>query len=210
MKNIKISNEAIVWVVVAVGIGVGIWLLLVSPSAEWGGSVPVASSTPQMGTTSAPVAAAPDALAPVRSAPVKKPSAPSVTLPAKVVGNNSIPYLLGLKEPFICTIETTNLSVRRSGTMYVADGKMRVDFSGYANGLFTKTSMIDDGKYLYVWADGASTGLKLLAASSASGSAIASHGGIDLATPFTFACASWATDARVFAPPTSVSFSNNP
>ena len=36
----------------------------------------------------------------------------------------------------------------------------------------------------------------------------AARGGLDLGTPFAFACNPWTVDASVFAPPASVSFSN--
>ncbi len=84
--------------------------------------------------------------------------------------------------------------------MYVADGEMRVNFA--------HTSMIDDGAYFYAWTDGASQGLKLLAASSASGSAIAANGGFDPASNISFACNPWTANMSVFVPPASISFSN--
>ena len=85
---------------------------------------------------------------------------------------------------------------------------MRGNFTSTINGILTNTSMIHDGEYLYAWTSGASKGLKLPAASSVSGSAIASNGGFDLSTDLSFACNPWTENTSVFTPPASISFSN--
>ncbi len=121
---------------------------------------------------------------------------------ARIVGVTTISYLFGLKQSLVCSIKTVGTPLERSGTMYIANGEMRA--------YLTSTSMLDDGTYLYAWTDGASKGLKLLAASYVSGSTIATNGGFDLATTLAFACNSWAENTNVFIPPASVSFSNIP
>jgi hypothetical protein len=106
-------------------------------------------------------------------------------------------YLVSLKQPLVCTVKST-AGYARSGTMYVADGKIRANFTG--------SSMINDGTHLFAWMTGAIKGIELLTSSSASGSAIATNGGIDPATDISFACNPWTVDASVFSPPSSVSF----
>ncbi|MDE1944624.1 MAG: hypothetical protein KGH97_04000 [Patescibacteria group bacterium] len=118
-----------------------------------------------------------------------------------MVGVTPVSYLLGLKDSLVCSIKTTGSSAQRSGTLYVADGELRADLTG--------ATMISDGAYLYEWQKGATKGLKLPATSSVAGSAIAANGGFDLATPLSFACNPWTTDASFFTPPDSVSFSNS-
>ena len=146
-----------------------------------------------------PVAATSTPKAAVKS-PTKTAStpAPVPTKPtAKTAGIASLSFLLGLKQPLICSVKTMS-GPARSGTAYVAMGMARANF--------TSSSMIDDGTYLYAWTNGAATGLKLLAASSVSGSAIASNGGVDLATNLSFSCNPWITDTSFFVQPSSVSF----
>lgn len=206
MGNLKLSKEALVWIVVAIGIVIGIWALVSAPSEEWGTHSPVATSTPATATSTTAEAPA-KATVPQKTGSVTA-TQPTKTVPAKVAGYNSASYLISLKEPLVCTVDVSMTYTKRTGTIYVDSGKLRGNFSSYVNGVLTKTAMIDDGASLYAWTNGATTGLKLPASSSASGSAIASHGGIDLTTPFSFACAAWTPDAAYFQAPTAVTFSN--
>lgn len=194
--NKKIDNKIIAGaIVVAIVLG-GAWVFFGSSSGG-NGNVPSTATTTLQASTTPQKTAQTTYRAPAKSPawhPVQKPP-----VAAKISGITPLAYLFSLRQPLLCAIQTTD-SYRRSGTMYIADGKMRVNFP--------HTSMIDDGMYFYVWTDGASQGLKLLAASSASGSAIASNGGFDPATNISFACNPWTANMSVFAPPASVSFSN--
>lgn len=143
---------------------------------------------------------------PVKSSTPVKPATTQPS-PVKVSGYNSISSLLTQKEPLVCTIKAPSLN--RSGTVYVAGGKMRINLKSLLNGVTVNVSMINDGSSLYVWKNGASTGLKLSAVLSVSGSAAASHGGIDPATEVSFSCNAWGVDASVFTPPSAVTFSTN-
>jgi hypothetical protein len=173
---------------------------------------PVATTTEAVATSTAPVPQ-PVAITHKTNVTTKAPAPKPVGLapeavPPTVAGVNTVSYLFGLKQSLFCNIKTSN-SNKLSGTLYVANDEMRGDFTSIINGISTNTSMIDDGNYLYVWKSGTPTGLKLLSASSVSGSAIANNGGIDLATNITFACNPWIENATFFAPPSSVTFSNN-
>lgn len=185
------TNKNIVWAIVAVVVLLGIWYVY---SMSSGGSAwsPVATTTEQTagqntgGTT-------------------------SESVPAKTVGNGSITQLFGLKEPLVCSITTKTANLNRSGTVYVAGGEMRGDFTSVINGVSIETSMIDDGAALYVWKNGATKGLKLPASVGASGGAIQNYGGLDLATAFSYSCSVWTGNfAGTFTPPTSVVFSSTP
>ncbi len=197
MQNI--DTQRIIWIVAAfIVLGCG-WYLFSGSSVGDNETVLVATttpSTPSRSTTTKPSTALP-ATRPVGSGT----ASPKPVMPIKAAGVNTLSYLYSLKQPLVCTV-TVGTTIKHSGTMYVADAKMRANF--------TTTSMIDDGSYLYVWTKGATKGLQLSAVSSVSGSAIASNGGFDTANPFSFSCSNWATDATVFTPPTSVTFSNNP
>ncbi len=181
-------NKALIWAVLAIVVLAGVWYYVLTQPQ---GGAPSPTATTTVATTSAPAAQTP-------VSPKKTSTAPKVTAP-KVSGYNSISYLLTQKEPLVCTMRVTS-PVSRSGTIYVAGGKMR--------GNFGTAAMIDDGTYLYAWKSGATKGLQLLAAQSASGSAVMSLGALDLETPFSFACNAWSTDQSLFIPPASISFSN--
>ncbi len=194
--NKKIDKKIIAGAIGAAVILGGAWIFFGSSSGGNGSGSPTASTTMQAGTSPQQTAQTPYR-APAKS-PVWRP-APKPPVAAKISGVTPLAYLFSLKQPLLCAVQTTD-SYKRSGTMYVANGEMRVNFA--------HTSMIDDGTYFYAWTDGASQGLKLLAASSASGSAIAGNGGFDPASNISFACNPWAADMSVFVPPASVSFSN--
>ncbi len=192
------NNKLIAWGVIAVLVLGGVWYYTLSSMGGGASSSPTATSTVSVATTTETAAPAPI---------VKKKAPAPVTVPAKVSGYNSISYLISLKEPLVCTVKATS-PVSREGTLYVAAGMLRGNFSYYSNGMLVKSSMIDDGTYLYSWKNGATNGLMLLASLSASGSATAMNGGIDPATSFSYLCAPWTADVSVFTPPASVSFSN--
>ncbi|MFZ2167499.1 MAG: hypothetical protein WAV50_01365 [Minisyncoccia bacterium] len=185
-------NNNKVWAVVAIVVLAGAWYFY-SGSGVWKGGM---WST---ATTTVDTSAQSETGQPSATSPVKKAGTTQKVAPAKVTGLNPIAYLYSLKEPLVCSMKTTS-GYARAGTMYIANGKMRANLGSSA--------MIADGMYLYAWAQGASTGLKLLAATSASGSAIAAAGGFDPATPVSYSCNPWVADASVFTPPTGVSFSN--
>ena len=193
--NKKIDIKIVAGAIGAAIILGGAWIFFGSLSGGNGSGSSTATTTMQASTS--PQQAAQTTRAPAKSPawhPVQKPP-----VAAKISGITPLAYLFSLKQSLLCAIQTTD-SYRRSGTMYVADGEMRVNFA--------HTSMIDDGTYFYAWTDGASQGLKLLAASSASGSAIAGNGGFDPTSNISFACNPWTANMNVFVPPASVSFSN--
>lgn len=177
------DTKTMSWVLgIAVVLG-GVWYLSSRPATVTT-VAPTATTTP---TTAQPTA--------------KKPSPPVAPKPttttAQTVGVGPLTYLLGLKQTLVCSIKTVGGTVR-SGTLYVAGGMARANLAG--------STMIDDGTYLYAWMTGATTGAKLLAASSVSGSAIGGRGGVDPTADISYACNPWTADASLFVPPVSVSF----
>jgi hypothetical protein len=141
----------------------------------------------------------------VAPAPVEK--APTVATQVVLTGFNSLEYLRTQKQPLYCSIDAVAAGVRRTGNVYVADGVARGDFASTAGGAKIATSMIDDGAYLYAWHTSATTGVKLQATASANGSVIATYGGLDPASDFSFSCARWTADAAVLTPPANITFS---
>jgi hypothetical protein len=190
------TNNKILWAVLAVVVLGGLWYWMYPTAPEQGASL-VATSTSQSQPTTEQQAAQPTT--PRTAAPKPAGTVQRPAVPAKTAGVGPISSLYNLKESLLCSIRTTVGTVR-SGTMYIAERKMRASFSNAV--------MIDDGTYLYTWKTGASTGLKLLSAMSVSGSAMANYGGFDPATNIAYSCNPWTEDASVFVAPASVSFTN--
>ncbi|HUX80886.1 MAG TPA: hypothetical protein VMV38_01020, partial [Candidatus Paceibacterota bacterium] len=175
MNTKTIVGVGILVVVLSGGVG-----YLVSNAIRGNTGVPTATTTPSIASSTIP-SVTPSKTVSQKTPPKSytyTPSQPTKTT-AKMVGIGSLSYLLSLKEPLVCSVKIMS-GFARSGTLYVAGGSARADF--------TNSSMIDDGAYLYAWVTGATTGIKLLAPLSVSGSAIANNGGIDPATNLSFSC----------------------
>lgn len=192
-------NKKIVWAIAAIVVLVGA-LYLTSKSPGDAGVLSGATTTPTTTTTTKSSASKGGSI-------VQQPTKTAVTY--KVVGAGSIKDLFQNRSlPLVCSIKVATTYVNRSGTIYMTEKKMRGDFTGYVNGVLASTSMLDDGESLYVWKNGASTGLKLPAAVSASGNAIQLSGGLDLTTVFSYNCNPWTVEQTNFDLPAGVVFSD--
>jgi hypothetical protein len=189
-------NNKILWAVFAIVVLGGVWYLSSRPQEAAETVSPAAPTTELVGTSTEQTTTT--TTTKTTTTPVRTTTTKTVA-PAKVTGVGPLSYLFGLKQALVCNV-STKTGVKRSGTMYVAEGKMRVNFG--------TSAMIDDGAYLYAWTSGASKGLKLLASGSASGSAIAMSGGFDPAYDLSYSCNPWTVNEGLFVPPASISFSN--
>lgn len=190
-------NKTINWIIVAIVAFGAVWYLA-SQYSPGSGEVPTTTIATTTTSAAPSIPTTPTAQKPAPKAPTGVVQ-PPVTRP-KVAGSSPVAYLFGLKQSLECSI-TTSGAMKKSGTLYISGTQMRVDFSG--------SSMISDGTYLYAWMKGASKGLKLLASSSVSGSAMATNGGFDPGTDISFGCNPWTENLSFFVPPTLVSFSNS-
>ncbi len=181
-------NNQIVWIAVALVAFGGVWYLASNSTGEYTGGA-VATTTPFVPSTAGAPTQASKPYAPVATQPTKT--------TAQTVGIGSISHLLGLRQSLVCSVKTASGAIQ-SGTLYVSAGMARANLAN--------SSMIHDGSYLYAWMTGATTGTKLSAASSVSGSAIVDRGGVDPSANLSYACNPWTADTSLFVPPTSVSF----
>lgn len=133
----------------------------------------------------------------VSTAPAKQPAAARPATAIRGVG--SLNDLLAMRESLVCTITARN-STARTGTAYVSRGEFRVD-------LTNSVSLISDGSHFYAWTQGATTGF-VLPNTSASGSTLAFHGGLDPAQSLTYGCNHWSAQGSEFVPPTKIAFTN--
>lgn len=97
------------------------------------------------------------------------------------------------------------------GTVYIAGGKMRADFTSQTQAGTFETHMINDGTSLYTWTDGVPQGVKLAAPDiTAQTNASADQGGFDYSAQVDYTCGPWNEEPSMFTPPTSVSFFTPP
>ncbi|MFZ1075724.1 MAG: hypothetical protein WAN50_05115 [Minisyncoccia bacterium] len=201
------DNKIIAGLVAIVIVLCGAWYFY-SGQEKGSGQVTVATTTPSVGTSTQqttlpiPVTHGTNNVGTTAAPPAAEP-----VIPPKVMGVNTLAYLLGLKEALVCSVKTTS-GTKRSGMLYIAEGETRADLTTSTSAGTINTTMIDDGSYLYVWTNGATKGLKLLAAPSGNGSAIATRGGFDPEANISFACNPWGEKTGLFTPPSSIVFSN--
>lgn len=129
------------------------------------------------------------------------PTAQTQETPAPAL--KSLSDLLGLNVAQKCTFD--------QGVIYVANGKVRGDYSYSVNGATTNSHMIVSGTTSYIWNDGATTGYKMSfspSATPASSSGATSPSGFDASKPANYVCGGWVEDDTLFALPKGVKFTD--
>ncbi|OGG49041.1 hypothetical protein A3G63_00635 [Candidatus Kaiserbacteria bacterium RIFCSPLOWO2_12_FULL_52_8] len=92
-----------------------------------------------------------------------------------------------------------------SGTVYIANGKVRGDFAADANGENMQVHMIGDGITMHTWVEGMSSGFRtMMNARASSGSPAQSF---DTNKQMNYNCSPWSTDNALFVLPSGVIFS---
>lgn len=114
---------------------------------------------------------------------------------------------------YTCTFGTVNTAAaaasQSSGTLYVAGGKTRGDFSVLAStGTRTTVHIIRSGGTNYTWVDGQTTGTKTAITATTATRINPSGAGFseDQFATVSWDCHPWLTDSSQFVPPTSIAF----
>jgi hypothetical protein len=118
-----------------------------------------------------------------------------------------------------CTF--TNKENGGSGIVYTSSGKMRGDFQSVDNGKTMASHMINDGKYIYYWSDGAKSGYKMsldfvkqqaaqvsMAPGNSSSQQQTPSQAVNMKQQDDYSCSPWSEDASLFVLPTDVSFTD--
>jgi|WetSurMetagenome_2_1015567.scaffolds.fasta_scaffold11632_2 hypothetical protein len=109
-----------------------------------------------------------------------------------------------------CTYSSKIESTSVSGTVYVANGKMRGDFSTISEQSTISGHMIIDSGFSYIWTDMNKQGIKMAIdqqqLQQPSG-APANNQTPDINKTFNYACQGWAGDGSMFNLPSDITFS---
>ena len=125
------------------------------------------------------------------------------------VENSSIKGLLADGRAQMCTYSSADEHASSTGTVYVADGKVRADInSDFADNTHQVTHMINDGTTAYVWTDEQATGIKMPVMETTADSAARS--GIDQDKNYEFHCERWNADSSRFELPSGITFTEMP
>lgn len=118
----------------------------------------------------------------------------------------SIKSLLGTKDTS-CTFTNEINGGKSEGVVFVADGKMRGDFTITTGGTTQGSHMITTANEYYMWMDGQKTGYKMSTGAATNPDQSASpQQGIDQNQPLNMKCSSWKVDASKFELPKDVDF----
>lgn len=134
---INMKNSLIWGVVILVILGLLFWRLNDNKDA-----VVNPNETEEVSTTTPPVT-----------------SKPSTTKPAPVAGMKvSLGGIFAEKGNYQCDYEQATQQNRSKHVIYISNGKMRAEFRTSEGLESNNTLMVYDGRYLYVWTEGKSTG----------------------------------------------------
>ena len=110
------------------------------------------------------------------------------------------------QSPQRCTFSTVADTTRTTGTVYVAEGKMRGEFTTTMDDQTIESYMIVEGNTSYVWSDAMPQGVKMsfdaMAAQSEGGVAQ----GVDPNAAVDYSCSPWVVQASMFALPSGIVF----
>lgn len=120
----------------------------------------------------------------------------------------SIKSLLGIGKNQTCKV--TYPDGKGKGTIYIADKKMRGDFTMTVNSKETESHMIQDGDVTYFWSGTQGTKMKIDESLKASASPTAGgqSQGADLNKDVDMKCSSWSVDNSMFTAPSDVKFTD--
>lgn len=106
-----------------------------------------------------------------------------------------------------CTVTSEMGGITSSGTMYVADGKVRGTFtsSGAQTGTMDSNMIVRDG-FVYVWSSAMPQGIKM--AAQASGATATDGQPNPYDANYNYNCTSWSPDESQFALPSGITFTD--
>jgi uncharacterized protein YxeA len=126
---------------------------------------------------------------------------------------SSIKSLLASGSTRKCTYSVDQDGYKSEGTIYVANNKMRGDFTALIDGKETMSHMINDSATSYMWTDGVGQGMKFSISPEDVNSdqyKSAKTGAVNLDQNYDFSCDSWVVDTSKFELPSNVQFSELP
>lgn len=113
--------------------------------------------------------------------------------------------LMGMTSAGKCTVSTETNGVESMGTVYVADGNIRGDFSSTMGGRLVESHIIATTDTVYTWSTGLPQGVKTPRTPN-TGGADAAKTSFNPNASLKYSCTSWITDASMFVPPATIQF----
>lgn len=108
-----------------------------------------------------------------------------------------------------CTYKDKMAEVDVEGTVYVAGGKMRSDYTSNTGGQTIMGHMVVSDNKSYIWMDGQSMGMMMTFDPNKTPEAAPTGSqSVDVNKLIDYNCSGWASDNSVFIPPSNIKFQN--
>lgn len=119
--------------------------------------------------------------------------------------SSSLRDLAAASSPQKCDVTQTVENSESTGTVYIANGKIRGDFTSVSSGQTVQSHFVSDGEYSYTWSDSMTMGFK---AKIAQGTAVENSGsqGVNMDQAGNYSCSAWSPDSSVFEVPAGIQF----
>lgn len=134
-----------------------------------------------------------------------KPYAISGEVGGGTTNSSSLTELLASNKAQKCTVKQEVAGIESNGTVYVAGGKLRGDFTS-TGGVSGNTHVIVDAGNVYTWIDGLGMGVKV--AASAADAGASGQQAVSMNQKLNYVCSNWSVDASVFTRPSGITFSD--
>lgn len=124
------------------------------------------------------------------------------------MGEGTLASLIARAGSWKCTVSMTSDVAPSSGVAYIANGKVRADFTSSPAASGTKevhSSMIQTDGYVYTWSDMMAQGMKMKVP-SATDPAVSEMTPEKYTEQVSYTCEPWMADGSLFIPPAEVSF----
>lgn len=128
----------------------------------------------------------------------------------------SLKELMNLGQSQMCTFSSTTEEGTVNGTSYIANGKVRTDFSGTdQTDIAYSGGMIMDSEYMYTWTNEKNEGVKMPIATFETDTSTGEsqdtaesyqQAPINPNEQTEYSCSAWNVDSSVFTPPSTVTF----
>lgn len=122
-------------------------------------------------------------------------------------GQKSMKDFLSFSGSQKCTVSYSQEGYQTTGVAYVANGKMRGEYTATMNGQTTKPQFISDGQTIYSWQEGEATGFKMTVTATQTAEA-EKQNTVNMDQQVDYDCENWSTDNSKFTPPSNVKFTD--
>ena len=123
--------------------------------------------------------------------------------------SGSMKDLVALNRPLECTFNLDTQYASSKGTVFVADGNVRGNFTisiTAMNNSSLEAFMIADQTTSYVWSSLSTQGFKVPLNKNTQATTTQTNNGISYNQTLSYNCKSWVKDVSVFIPPTNITF----